>query len=220
MDLYGQKNSKTMAVGTTSLTRYSIQPIVTPEEGTDRTEAFLVDDEQSGKRFVIIVHQVDVRRIRTPIRNGIARFTERNNAPGYSGCIQLRTPEFYRKLEDGDKLDAAKEADFVPLITAGLRKSVLLAGKVKITARGLLASPDEPWILCTSIKPSDPAGAASLEGRFADKGLDATVTTVDDIGAFATQLGIDMALSADLKRKTKENVIHKIRRHSWQRTLR
>lgn len=213
MDLYGQKNSNTIAVGIASLTRYSIQSFATDDEVPERTEALLVDDAQTGKRFIIVINQVDFREIRTPIQNGIARFTERNNAPGISGCIQLRTPDFYRKQEGGDELDGAKKANLTPYLTDHLEESGTLVSKYNFTASGLLASPDEPWILCTSIKPSDPAGAASLESRFADKGPDAMVTTVDDIGAFATQLGIDMAQSAELKHKTKDSVFHKIRQH-------
>ena len=220
MDLYGQKNTNTIAVGIASLTRYSIQSFATDDEVPERTEALLVDDARTGNRFVIVINQVDFREVRTPIQNGIARFTERNNAPGISGCIQLRTPDFYRKQEGGDELDGVKEADLAPYIAARLREAGFPASKDNFTAHSLLASPDEPWILCTSIKPSDPAGAASLESRFADKGPDAMVTTVDDIGAFATQLGIDMAQSADLKCTTKDNIIHKIRQHLWQHTFR
>lgn len=220
MDLYGQKNTNTIAVGIESLTRYSIQSFATDDEVPQRTEALLVDDAQTGKRFVIVINQVDFREIRTPIQNGIARFTERNNAPRISGCIQLRTPAFYRKLEGGDELDGAKKANLTPYLTNHLKEAGAPASNCNFTASGLLASPDEPWILCTSIRPSDPAEAASLEGRFADKGLDAMVTTVDDIGAFAAQLGIDIAQSADLKCTTKDNIIHKIRQHLWQHTFR
>ena len=216
MDFQGQKNSNTIAVGTTSLTRYSVRPIELPKEVTDRTEAFLVDDGQNRKRFVIMIQHVDFRQVRTPIQNGIVRFTESYNTPSIAGDILLRTPEFYRKLEGGDRLDSAKEADLAPYFTARLGESGILAGKDKFTAQGLIASSDEPWILCTSIKPSYPAGAESLENQFSDKGPDAMATTVNDIGAFATQLGIDVAQSAELNRKTKDSVFDK----NWQHSLR
>ena len=144
MALQGQKDSKAIAAGTTSLTRYSIQVIELPKEVTDRTEAFLVDEVQTRKRFVIMIHHVDFREIRTTIQNGIVRFTERKNTPSISGDILLRTPEFYRKLEDGDRLDSLKKADFTPFFTARLWESGILAGKDNLTAQGLISSSDEP----------------------------------------------------------------------------
>ena len=216
MDLQGQKNSNTIAVGTKSLTRYSVRPIGLSKEVTNGAETLLVDDGQTRKRFVIMIQHVDFRQIRTPIQNGIVRFTERENTPSISGDILLRTPGFYRKKEGGDRLDSAKEADLAPYFTARLGESGILAGKDKFTAQGLSASSDEPWILCTSIKPSHPAGATSLENQFSGKGPDAMATTVNDIGAFATQLGIDVAQSAELKRKTKDSVFDIIGQYSFR----
>ena len=75
------------------------------------TEELCVDDLRTGKRYVVVIQRVDFRPNRTPIGTGVARFTKKEDAPNKRGNIQLRTPAFYRKLEDGDDLDGAQAAD-------------------------------------------------------------------------------------------------------------
>ena len=197
------------------MTRYAIKPIELSRELTGTTEQFCVDDLRAGERYIIVIQRVDFRQVRTSIENGIARFTQREHAPSESGDIRLCTPKFYRKLEDGDEMDGTQEADLAPYIATHLREKGIWASKRDFTARSSIASSEEPWILCTSIKPSSPVRATSLENQFSYKGSDAMVTTVNDIDAFAIQLGIDMAQSAELKRATKDGMFDLFRRHCF-----
>ena len=153
------------------------------------------DVAESGEQHIIRVQYVDFRHDHEPIENGVARFTTRNQSPSATGDILLRVPKYYRKLEDGDPLDGATKADVAPLVARHLTSTGVPVSASQFRAHGTLASPDEPWIFCTSIRPCHPEGANALERRFSDKGADAAVTTIADPGAFARQLGIDVARS-------------------------
>ena len=179
------------------------------------TEELCVDDLRTGKCYVVVIQRVDFRPIRTPMGTGVARFTKKEDAPNETGNIQLRTPAFYRKLEDGDDLDGAQAAELTPMIVSQLQRSGMPAREATFSAEGTVASPKEPWILCTSIRPSDATSAAALERQFSSKGPDAVVTTVDDHNAFARQLGIEVARSAETKRAVKKGVIDLIARHGY-----
>lgn len=197
------------------MTQYRIRPIRPSENPMGPTEELCVDDLRTGKRYVVVIQCVDIRPNRTPIGPGVARFTKKEDAPSETGNIQLCTPEFYRKLEDGDDLDGAQAADLTPMLATQLRKSGMPVSEDNFSAEGTVASLREPWILCTSIRPSDATGAAALERQFSSKGPDAVVTTVDDHNAFARQLGIEVAQSAETKRAVKEDAIDLIVRHQY-----
>ena len=167
-----------------------------------------------AKRYVVVIRRVDVRSTRTPIIHGVARFTAKADAPIQTGSILMRTTECYRRLESGDKLDGAQAANFAPLVAAQLRELGTSASEHDFTAGAAVASPQEPWILCTSIKPSCAAGARSLEQQFFCKGPDAVVTAVLDHNALARQLGIDFARSSGRKNTEKEDAIALIGRHA------
>ena len=213
MNLYGQKNSQTITVGTTSLSRYLTRPVKFSGESTSKV--LCIDDRQTGGHYGIVIQRVDFHQTCTPIENGVVRFTEKNNAPGTSGNIKLRTPAFYRKLEDGDEFDGIQEANMAPWAANNLSEAGFQAKEDDFRVRGKFASTEEPWILCMSIKPSRIAGAKSLENQFSYKGPDAMLTTVNNIDAFATQLGIDVAQSTELKRKTKDSAIHTLMEHRF-----
>lgn len=197
------------------MTRYRIRPIRPSEDPMGLTEELCVDDLRTGKRYVVVIQRVDFRPNRTPIGTGVARFTKKEDAPNKRGNIQLRTPAFYRKLEDGDDLDGAQAAELTPMLTSQLQRSGMPAREATFSAEGTVASPKEPWILCTSIRPSDATSAAALERQFSSKGPDAVVTTVDDHNAFARQLGIEVARSAETKHAVKEDAIDLIVRHQY-----
>ena len=197
------------------MTRYRIRPIRPSEDPMGLTEELCVDDLRTGKCYVVVIQRVDFRPIRTPMGTGVARFTKKEDAPNETGNIQLRTPAFYRKLEDGDDLDGAQAAELTPMIVSQLRRSGMPVREDTFSAEGTVASSKEPWILCTSIRPSDATGAAALERQFLSKGPDAVVTTVDDHNAFARQLGIEVARSAETKRAVKKGVIDLIARHGY-----
>ena len=194
---------------------YAIRPIRSSEDLVGLTEELRVDDLRTGKRYVVMTQRVDFRPIRTTIGTGVARFTEKAYAFSETGDIQLRTPAFYRMLEDGDDLDGAQAANFAPVVAAHLRKSGIPASENYFTAEGTIASSKEPWIFCTSLKPSHAAGATSLERQFSSKGPDAVVTTVDDHNAFARQLGIDVARSVKTERAVKNDGVNWISRHQY-----
>ena len=178
------------------------------ERPSSPIEKLCVDDLRTGKRHVVIIQPVDFRPIRSPIGSGLARFTSRRDCPSETGDIQLCTPGFYRNLEDGDVLDGAQEVDIAPFVATQFRKSGHQLTENDFTASGTIASPKEPWILCTSIKPPDAAGAISLERKFSYKGPNARVTTIDDCNAFARQLGIDIARNVETKCSVREDALH------------
>ena len=68
-------------------------------------------------------------------------------------------------------------------------------------------------LYCTSILPVSNGEADGLEREFTIlKGPDYAVTVIDDVNAFARQLGIDFVLSADRKRDFEsQNGIHYLR---------
>ena len=180
------------------------------------TVEYCVGDLQTGKRYVVVIRRADFRPICTPTVHGVARFTAKKYSPSEAGHILLRTPAFYRKQEAGDHMDGAQAADYAPIVAAHLRKSGISARENNLTAEGTIASSKEPWILCTSMRPTNAAPAKSLERQFSYKGTDAVVTTVDDQNAFARQLGIDFARSAGLKDAVKDDVIDVIDRHRYR----
>ena len=194
---------------------YATRPIRLSKDTTALTEELCVDDRQMDKRYVVVIQRVDFRSIHTPIIHGVARFTASADAPTETGDILMRTPEYYRRLESGDKLDGAQAANFAPLVAAQLRELRTSASEHDFTARAAIASAKDPWILCTSIKPSCAAGARSLEQQFFCKGPDAVVTTVRDHNAFARQLGIDFARSSARKNTEKEDAIALVGRHAY-----
>ena len=171
------------------------------------------DVAESGEQHIIRVQYVDFRHDHEPIENGVARFTTRNQSPSATGNILLRVPKYYRKLEDGDPLDGATKADVAPLVARHLTSTGVPVSASQVRAHGTLASPDEPWVLCTSIRPCHPEGANALERRFSDKGADAAVTTIADPGAFARQLGIDVARSPTKMAAAKDDVHAILSRH-------
>ena len=147
---------------------------------------------------------------------GLARFTARDHSPTETGDILLRTPAFFRKLEGGDDMDGAQGADISPFVSDLLRRSGTWVSPEDFTASATLAAPDEPWILCASIRPSSSFDAASLERQFSYKGPDAVVTTVGDPEAFARQLGIDVARSVGASGAVKDHPLDSIERfHYW-----
>ena len=194
---------------------YAIRPIRSSENRMALTEELCVDDLRTRKRYVVVIQSVDFRPTRTPIDHGVARFTAKEHSPSEADNIQLCTPVFYRKLEAGDAMDSAQAANLAPFVAAHLRKSGMPVSENYFTAAGTMVSPKEPWILCTSIRPSHAAGATLLEQQFSSKGSEAVVTTVDDHNAFARQLGVDVARSAETKRAVKDDVFDLINRHRY-----
>ena len=197
--------------------RYRVEPIRSSEGPTVSTEELCVDDLHTGQRYIVVVLCVDFRPIRSPISARVARFTKKEDAPSTTGALQLCTPDFYRKLEGGDDFDGAQAADMSPMIATNLRASGIWVTEDLFTASGTLASPKEPWILCTSIMPAHTAGATSLECEFSGKGSDAVVTAIVDRDDFARQLGIDVAQRAAKAPFAKEDAFDLIQRHLHER---
>ena len=198
------------------MTDYEIRSFGLSERPSSPTEVLCVDDLYTRKHHVIIVQPVDFRPNRAPIESGLARFTSRQDCPSETGDIQLCTPGFYRKLEDGDELDGAQEVDMAPFVASQLRKTGFQLTENDFTANAAIASPKEPWILCTSIKPSDATGARSLERQFSYKGPNARVNIIEDRNAFARQLGIDIARSVETKHSVRQGALQKIFRDQCQ----
>ena len=173
-----------------------------------------VGTRRTGEHYVVVIQRVDFRLTPSPIVHGVVRFTAKKHSPAEAGHILLRTPEFYRELEGGDRMDAAMEANVTAFVADRLRKSGIPVGENDLTAVGTLTASKEPWILYTSIRPSQPIGATLLEQQFSSCGPEGAVTTVDDEDAFARQLGIDVARNADLKLAVREDGIDVLARHS------
>lgn len=182
--------------------------------------AALARDPQTGKRYVVVTQRADFRPTPTPTFHGVARFTEKKYSPSEAGYL-LRTPTHYRnsKDADGDHMDAAQPADLRPMVMNHLRNSGFSVSQNHLTADGRVVSSKEPWIHCTSIRPTHAVGAASLERQFSRKGPDAVVTTVDAPDGFAKQLGIAVALSPRLRSAVKDDGCDVIKRDHWRLAL-
>lgn len=201
------------------MTDYEVKVLRASENATGMTEGLCVDDVITGRRYFIGVHRVDLRPLTTRIDAGLVRFSKREHAPNQTGDILLRTPAYYRKMEDGDDLDGAQAANMAPMLADQFRESNIPFQESSFTAVGTLAASKEPWILCTSIRPRQSTGARALEARFSTKGTDAIVTTINSPDAFARQLGIDVARNAETKRAVTEDVLDLISRHLIRRAL-
>ena len=171
---------------------------------------------QTGKHYVVLVQYVDFRPIGTPTVRGVARFTKKTESPSETGLILLRTPEYYREWECGDPRDGALEGNIAPFIADRLRRPGFAVSERNLNAVVTMTSQREPWIFCTSIRPSLATGATSLEDEFSYCGRDGVVTTVDDQNAFAKQLGIDVARSAELKDSVTDELIDVLGRRAAQ----
>lgn len=194
---------------------YAIRPIRPSEAPKSLRVELCVDELPTGKRYVVLVQCVDFRPVPAPIGHGLARFTANDHSPTETGDILLRTPAYFRKLEGGDDMDGAQAADLSPLVADHLRRSSIWSSTKDFTAAAKLAASQEPWILCTSIRPSGSSGAASLERQFSYKGPDAVVTTVADPEAFARQLGIELARSVGASGAVKDHSFGPIERFDY-----
>ena len=195
---------------------YAIRPIRSSEDPNRLSVELCVDELRTGRRYVVHVQCVDFRPVSAPIGHGLARFTTKDHSPTETGDILLRTPAYFRKLEGGDDMDGAQGADIFPFVADLVRRSGTWVSPEDFTAPATLVAPDEPWILCTSIRPSSSFDAASLERQFSYKGPDTVVTTVGDPEASARQLGIDVARSVGASGAVKDHPLDSIERFdSW-----
>lgn len=192
--------------------RHKIQLNETSEESAGVRELVCIEDSKTGKRYLVVIRHVDLRPTCTPVENGIARFTERKDAPLESHNIRLHTPEYYRKCEQGDQLEGVQETDLAPFIASHMRSSGIPANTASVTANAQLAAHRKVWILCTSIKPSNFTDARSLERYFSGKGRDARIFTVHDLDGFALQLGISVAQYAALKPNSADDFLARLQR--------
>ncbi len=86
-----------------------------------------------------------------------------------------------------------------PHLAATLSRSGSHVAAADIRATATLASPDEPWIYCTSMQRDRRWDAGSAKDSFAaSKGRDVVTTAIGDPGAFATRLGIEFALGIEV----------------------
>ena len=195
----------------TAMTKYDTSEIRMSDDTPDM--ARFLFDAPTGKRYVIEVRHVDFRPFGSPIGNGLVRFTRREHSPCQTGDILLRTPAYHRKREGGDELDGGQLANLAPMTASWLCESGSSVGLNSFTAEGKLAASKEPWILCTSITPAHDGGARGLERRFSKKGTDAALTIIKDPNAFARQLGIDVARSAEARDAVREDAFDLVERH-------
>ena len=131
----------------------------------------------------------------------LLKFTKRKHAPFLAEKLQLVTSEGYRKYEGpgrgvADPKDGCLIKDATPWMTKALEVPGIDAPGVSLNLRANItfASPEEPWIYCTSIQPDGASAVRGLRSEFPQ--YDA-VTVIGDRQAFARQLGIDFALSLD-----------------------
>ena len=138
-----------------------------------------------------------------PVKS-LLKFTKREHVPCRAPYIQLVTPAGYRSdegLDPGlaDPGDGCLTKDATPwaanaLVTGG---NVASGISVSLKAQITFASPEEPWVYCTSIKPDSHLAMQGLKAEFPQYD---TVTEIGDPHAFARQLGIDFALRLDKKK--------------------
>ena len=92
------------------------------DDAISLTVQHCVEDPGSGKRYVIVIRRVDLRPVRAAVIHGVARLTAKNVPPGETGDILLRTPWFYRKMENGDDLDWTSPSRNGPLLVSWIRQ--------------------------------------------------------------------------------------------------
>ena len=183
--------------------RYRVKKLTAHEDGDGRPAGLLVEEPASGRRRLVVVQFVDFRTGHRERTAGVVKCSADGESPDATGSIRLATPADFRErgYETGiaDDLDAAGRADVAPFLAATLSGRGRYVTAADIRATATLASPDEPWIYCTSMQPGRHSDAASLKGTFAgSKGPDAVTTAIDDPGAFATRLGIEFALEIEV----------------------
>ena len=136
-----------------------------------------------------------------PVKS-LLKFTRREHAPCRAPNIQLVTPAGYRGSTDPK--DGCLTKDATPWMTNAL---VTGGNIVSLKAQITFASPEEPWVYCTSIKPDSNSAMQALKAKFPQYD---TVTEIGDPHAFARQLGIDFALSLDKEKDVRISPLQQI----------
>ena len=142
----------------------------------------------------------------------LLKFAKRKHALFATKELQLATPESYRKYEGSgrgvaDPKDGCLTKDATPWMTKALVAPEVLAPGVSLSLKAEMtfASPEEPWIYCTSVQPDGASAMRELRSQFPQYD---TVTAIEDRQAFARQLGIDFALSLDRANDVHMNVLY------------
>ena len=148
---------------------------------------------------VVLIRWAGCRSTSSGPAKSLLKFTKRKHAPCGAQNIQLVTPAGYRKYEGpgpgiADTKDGCLTKDATPWLTNTVMTGGNLASGISLRLKSQItfASPEEPWVYCTSIKPDSHSAMRGLKAEFPQYD---TVTEIGDPHAFARQLGIDFALN-------------------------
>ena len=147
---------------------------------------------------LILIRRVNDRSICGQRIQKLVKFTERRYAPSLASLIKLATPAHYRAYEGIEKgvcdpTEGRLAIDATPWMRGRLSSELASGAKIHLEAKVSMASPCEPWVYCTSICPDGEPELRRLRHEFSRK-YD-TVTTIQDLDAFAIQLGVDFAIN-------------------------
>ena len=178
-----------------------------PSKTEDCVSVFDTEKEECS---FIFVQRIDCRPSPSPRVQAILKFSKRCHAPFQSKDLQLATPEKYRTddgLEPGigDPRDGVLERDLTPWTinqVGGFGNSV--------KANATFASSEEPYIYCTSIKPQSDRKMKEMKNKVFGKYKYDAATEIQNLDAFAMQLGIDFALSVDKEKDVKLGCLEKL----------
>ena len=166
--------------------------------------------------YLVLLHQVNQRCAAARRLDALVKFSEQRFAPYRGRELWLRTPAYYREMENAgtkpaDPHDALLTMDGEPWMRRILAPTVgpIPIGSLDVTMT--FSCPEEPWVYCTSIWPASEAERWELGARF--PAYDA-ITVVRDPEFFAIQLGIDFAIGVQETVHVELGMIEKLAR--WQ----
>ena len=204
--------------------RYRVRRLTAHEDDEGRPAGLLVEEPASAQRRLVVVQFVDFRTGPREETAGVVKFSAAGESLDATGSIRLATPADFRErgYEPGiaDDLDAAARADAAPYLAATLSRSGSHVAAADIRATATLASPNEPWIYCTSMQRDRRWDAGTAKESFAaSKGRDAVTTAIGDPGAFATRLGIEFALGIEVGTHVRDGGLEQFRIEQVRRAL-
>ena len=155
--------------------------------------------ESNSTKALVLVYRVDLTGSQLKAPPPVVKFSKREHAiPNPEAiCIQLATPEHYRKTEDNEGntgIRDEKEAQYVKQMDletfldkqkSSIPSGVVVQGSVKITF-----AVDDFWMFCTSVKPPTDWELQKIWKEFPQYDC---ATTIASPSEFAKELGAAFA---------------------------
>ena len=172
------------------------------------SEMIIVFDVARRLTYCVLVRPVNSHLAGRANVGTLIKLSDRHYAPYRASSLRLATPAYYRRKESvdsgfGDPNDGTLTMDATPWAREIVASSIANTSRSvsvdisTVTSTVMFASPEEPWIYCTSIAPVNSRETAQLRARFPRYD---TATRIADPETFAVQLGIDFAIYVDTSR--------------------